>query len=338
MARGVVLSVEEREEVSRGIVEGESGRVIAARLGRHYSVVNREIARNGGRRLYRGVLAHDRAAAQVARPKLRKVETHPALTKAVNAGLARHWSPRQIAARLAVDHPKDSELRVSHEAIYQALYCQARGALKVQLTGALRRGGTRRIGRTERAQIVAKRQVIPDMVMISDRPPEVEDRAVPGHWEGDLIMGAGNASAIITLVERSTRYYILQQVPYDHTAPRVALMLSRAMGRLPALLRRSLTWDQGREMTRHADFTIATNIPVFFCDPHSPWQRGTNENTNGLLREFFPKGTDLSVHSQADLDNVAYLLNTRPRQTLDWLKPAEKLDLLLLNASDALTG
>lgn len=335
VARGVVLSVVEREEISRGIVDGESGRVIGARLGRHYSVVNREIARNGGRRAYRAMLAADRAAVKVARPKLRKVEASPALAAAVNEGLRRRWSPRQIAARLVVDHPEDPELRVSHEAIYQALYVQARGALKVELTGTLRRGATKRVSRAERTAIGAKRQVIPDLVLISERPAEAQDRAVPGHWEGDLIMGAGNASAIITLVERTTRFCILQQVPYDHTAPRVALLLSRAMGRLPAMLRRSLTWDQGREMTRHADFTIATDIPVFFCDPHSPWQRGTNENTNGLLREFFPKGTDLSIHSQTDLDNVAYLLNTRPRQTLNWLKPTEKLDMLLLNASDA---
>lgn len=261
------MSLVEREEISRGIVAGDSGRVIGDRIGRHYSVVNREIARNGGRRSYRAVVADERALAEVARPKLRKVESVAGLVTVVNEGLRRRWSPRQIAARLPVDHPDTPELRVSHEAIYQALYCQAKGQLKVELTGALRRGGTRRVTRAERIAIAAKRQVIPDLVLISERPAEVEDRAVPGHWEGDLIMGAGNASAIITLVERTTRFCILQQVPYDHTAPRVARLLSQAMGRLPALLRRSLTWDQGREMTRHADFTIATGIPVFPIPP-----------------------------------------------------------------------
>ncbi len=276
---------------------------------------------------------------QRARPKERKVESGARLAAAVNEGLTRHWSPRQIAHRLVVDHPHEVEWRGSHEAVDQALYCQARGTLTVQLTGALRRGGTRRVGQAERTALTERRQqVIPNMVLISERRGEVADRAVPGHWAGNLIMGAGNASAIITVVERTTRYAIWAKVPYDHSAPRVALLLSQAMGRLPALLRRSLTWDQARQMARHADFTIATNIPVFFADPHSPWQRGTNENTNGLLREFFPKGTDLWVHSQTDLDNVAYLLNTRPRETLNWLKPAEKLDLLLLESGDALTG
>ncbi|MGH7734979.1 MAG: IS30 family transposase, partial [Gemmatimonadales bacterium] len=254
------------------------------------------------------------------------------------AGLGQQWSPRQIAARLGLDHPDDPELRVSHEAIYQALYCQARGQLKVELTGALRRGGARRVGRAERRAMLVNRQAIPNMVMVTERPAEAEDRAVPGHWEGDLIMGAANRSAIITLVERTTRYVILAKVPYDHRAERVALLLAKAMGRLPRLLRRSLTWDQGREMAGHASFSVATGIPVFFCDPHSPWQRGSNENTNGLLRQYFPKGTDLSAHSQPDLDNVAFLLNNRPRETLNWLKPAERFNMLLLEHGDALSA
>ncbi|GAB48611.1 putative transposase [Mobilicoccus pelagius NBRC 104925] len=338
LVRGRGLSLLEREEISRGIAAGLSGRVIAAGLGRDHGVVNREIARCGGRAGYRAHTAEWLAQARRARPKQRKVEACSRLLEAVNAGLAQRWSPRQISCRLAKDHPDAPELRVSHEAIYQALYCQARGALRADLKGVLRRGGTVRVSRAQRAAITAKREAIPDKIMISQRPAEAEDRAVPGHWEGDLIMGAGNRSAIITLVERSTRFVILQRVPYDHNADRVALLLTQAMGRLPQLLRRSLTWDQGREMTRHARFTIATGIPVFFADPHSPWQRGSNENTNGLLREFFPKGTDLSIHSQTDLDNVAYLLNGRPRQTLDFDTPAEVLDRMLTEAGEALTG
>ena len=340
VARGIVLSAAEREEISRGVGQELSGREIGRRLGRHYSVVNREIARNGGRRLYRAQGAGVRADAARARPKARKVEANQELAGEVGAGLAKYWSPRQIARRLPVDHPDDPGMRISHEAIYQALYCQARGALKAELGGVLRRGGTRRVSVGERRALAeAKTQVIPNMVMITERPAEVADRAVPGHWEGDLIMGTANASAVITLVERTARYVLLGKLNYDHSAPRVALPLAEMMGTLPASLRRSLTWDQGREMARHPDFTIATGIPVFFCDPHSPWQRGSNENTNGLLRQFLPKGTDLSVHSQSDLDNIAYLLNTRPRQTLDWLKPSEKLAMLLNNnARDALTA
>ncbi len=276
--------------------------------------------------------------ARLARPKWRKLESCPRLLAAVNAGLAQRWSPRQIACRLVKEQPGEPSLRVSHEAIYQALYCQARGTLRAELKGVLRRGGTARVTRAQRAAITAKCEAIPDKILISQRPAEAEDRAVPGHWEGDLIMGTANRSAIITLVERSTRFVILQRVPYDHNADRVALLLTHAMGRLPALLRGSLTWDQGREMARHARFTIATGIPVFFADPHSPWQRGSNENTNGLLREFFPKGTDLSVHSRTDLDHVAHLLNGRPRQTLDYDTPAEVLDRLLTEAGEALTS
>lgn len=335
----VALSVADREEISRGVSAGLSGREIALRVGRHYSVVNREIARHGGRRAYRALRADRRAQLGRCRPKDRKVESDPVLLGVVKAGLALQWSPRQISRRLALEHPEDPELRVSHEAIYQALYCQARGQLRVELTGALRRGGTRRVSRVERRAVAtAKAQVIPDMVMITERPAEVADRAVPGHWEGDLIMGAANRSAIITLVERSSRFVILSRVPYDHRAERVAGLLTRAMERLPRLVARSLTWDQGREMAAHARFSVATGIPVFFCDPHSPWQRGSNENTNGLLRQYFPKGTDLSVHSQNDLDNVAFLPNNRPRETLGFLKPSEKLNMLLLDHGDAATA
>ena len=307
-------------------------------MGRHYSVINREIARHGRRDGYRAAGAESRAVVNARRPRDRKVERDPAVRAVVDQGLRVGWSPQQIAARLKVDHPHDEAMRVSHESIYQALYAQGRGQLKVELFAALRRGGTRRVGVGERRRITSNRQVIKDMVMLTERPPEAEDRAVPGHWEGDLIMGAGNASAIITLVERASRYTILARVPHDHTAIRLAALLQIAMGRLPSLLKRSLAWDQGREMTEHARFTVATGIPVFFCDPHSPWQRGTNENTNGLLRQYFPKGTDLSEYSQDHLDAVALQLNGRPRQTLGWLKPHERLDQLLNAADDALTG
>ena len=315
-----------------------SGRDIAVLLGRHHSVVNREIRRNGGRGRYRAVEADARAVVEASRPKDRKVEADPVLAAHVNAGLAAKWSPQQIATRLKFDFPDDEAMRVSHESIYQALFVRAKGQLKARLVGRLRTGRTRRVSCAERRAVTVDRQVIPDMVMITERPAEVADRAVPGHWEGDLIMGKGNASAIATLVERTSRYVILARLPYDHSAERTAYCLAVAMRRLPALLKRSLTWDQGREMARHATFTMITDIPVFFCDPHSPWQRGTNENTNGLLRQYFPKGTDLSEYSQDYLDAVAFEMNGRPRQTLDWLKPSEKLNAILLESTGASTA
>ncbi|MGH3913498.1 MAG: IS30 family transposase [Pseudonocardiaceae bacterium] len=338
VARGSVLCLGEREEISRGIVAEETGREIGLRIGRHFSVVNREIARNGGRLAYRAFDAERKAVASAKRPKDRKVETDLLLLTEVNKGLKLKWSPQQISTRLQKDFPEDEAMRVSHEAIYQALFVQAKGQLKVQLIGRLRTGKIRRVSRAERRAVKENRQAIPGMVMITERPPEVADRAVPGHWEGDLIMGEKNASAIATLVERTSRFVILQRLPYDHTADRMAYALTTAMNRLPTLLKRSLTWDQGREMAQHAKFTTITGIPVFFCDPHSPWQRGTNENTNGLLREYFPKGTDLSGYDQDYLDAVAFELNGRPRQTLDWLKPSEKLNTILLEAADASTA
>lgn len=274
----------------------------------------------------------------VRRPKERQLERDLLLRAKVNEGLRQKWSPRQIAVRLRADFPDDEAVRVSHEAIYQALFVQAKGQLKAQLAGRLRTGRVRRVARAERRAVSARSQAIPGLVMIIERPAEVADRAVPGHWEGDLIMGKGNASAIVTLVERTSRYVILQRLPYDHSAERTAYALTAAMNRLPALLKRSLTWDQGREMAQHAKFTTLTGIPVFFCDPHSPWQRGANENTNGLLREYFPKGTDLSGYNQDYLDAVAFELNGRPRQTLGALKPSERLNAILLEAGDALTA
>jgi transposase, IS30 family len=330
--------MEEREEISRGIVAEESGREIARRLGRHYSVINREIARNGGRTAYRATDAAQNAIVSARRPKDRKVETDLLLLAEVNKGLSVKWSPQQISTRLRVDFPDDEAMRVSHEALYQALFVQAKGQLTARLVGRLRTGKVRRVSRAERRAITANKQAIPNMVMITERPPEVADRAVPGHWEGDLIMGERNSSAIATLVERASRFVMLQRLPYDHSAERTAYALTAAMNRLPELLKRSLTWDQGREMAQHAKFTTITDIPVFFCDPHSPWQRGTNENTNGLLREYFPKGTDLSVYSQDYLDAVAFELNGRPRKTLGWLKPSEKLNAILLEAGDASTA
>jgi len=324
--RGTGLTAEEREEISRGVAAGESGRVIARGLGRHYSVVNREVARCGGRPGYRAGAAQTLARARARRPKPRKLVTDRRLHDAVAAGLAVAWSPRQIGARLRAEHPEDEAMRVSHETIYQALYLQARGELRTQLRLALRTGRTRRVphGSTR-----PKQARIAGMVNISERPAEAADRAVPGHWEGDLIVGAKGASQVITLVERTTGYVLLGKVPYDRTAERVALLLAGLVRRLPEQLWRSLTWDQGVEMAAHAKFSVATGVPVFFADPHSPWQRGSNENTNGLLRQYFPKGTDLSVHSQATLDAVAVQLNGRPRQRHDWKTPAEKLDLLL---------
>jgi len=329
------LTLLEREEISRGIAEDVSARTIAARLGRDPSVISREIARNGGRSDYRAHQAAERAERMVRRPKARKLEANQRLHDAVAAGLAADWSPEQIAGRLRVDHPDDEAMRVSHETIYQALYLQARGELATELKLALRTG---RAERVPRGRTRPKQARIAGMVNISQRPPEVADRAVPGHWEGDLIIGKRGKSQVATLAERTSRFTKLVRVPYDRTADRVAGRLAAEVEHLPEDLRRSLTWDQGVEMAAHAKFTIATGIPVYFCDPHSPWQRGLNENTNGLLRQYFPKGTDLSGYTQVELDTVADRLNTRPRKVLGWMTPAEKLNELLLNQSgDALT-
>ncbi len=328
--RGRGLTDEEREEISRGIAAGESGRDVAARLGRHYSVVNREVARCGGREGYRSAAAAVLRVARARRPKIQRLAAEPRLHDAVAAGLTEAWSPRQISARLRREHPNDEAMRVSHETIYQTLFCQARGELNTQLKLALRTGRTRRVAR---GSTRPKQARIAGMVNISERPAEAADRAVPGHWEGDLIIGAGGKSQIITLVERTTGYLLLGRVPYDRTADRVGLILGTLVPRLPQQLWRSLTWDQGVEMAAHATFSVRTGVPVFFADPHSPWQRGSNENTNGLLRQYFPKGTDLSPHTQASLDAVAVQLNGRPRQRHNWKTPAEELDLILSAAA-----
>jgi IS30 family transposase len=325
------LTFEDREIISREVSQARSARFIAGLLGRHHSVISREITRNGGEAAYRAVEAQRRCDSARRRPKQRKLEVFPRLHDAVNDGLRERWSPKQISERLQEEYPDDEDMHVSHETIYECLYLQARGELRTQLKLALRQGRTRRVNRSRTSVTRGK---ILDMVNISERPKEADDRAVPGFWEGDLIIGKGNKSQIATLVERSTRFVMLVRIPYDRNAERVAYLLAKKMETLPEFLRNSVTWDQGKEMARHADFTVRTGMPVYFCDPHSPWQRGSNENTNGLLRQYFPKGTDLSLHSQAELDRVATQLNGRPRQTLGWKKPVEVLnDLLASHAS-----
>jgi IS30 family transposase len=333
--RGRELSAGEREEISRGLAENATATLIGARLGRHRSVISREIARNGGRAGYRAVPAQERADQGRVRPKTARLLACRVLHDAVAAGLAKAWSPVQISARLVTDHPGDEGMRVSHETIYQTLYLQAKGVLNTELKLALRTG---RAVRVPAGSTRVKAARITGMVNVSERPAEADDRAVPGHWEGDLIVGKGGKSQIATLVERTTRFVMLARIPYDKTAERVALRLSATMATLPTALARTLTWDQGTEMAAHARFTVATNIPVFFCDPHSPWQRGSNENTNGLLRQYFPKGTDLSGHTQAELDRVADELNDRPRKTLGWRKPAEAFREYLTEQGGALTA
>jgi IS30 family transposase len=315
------LSGAEREEISRGLRAGESLRQISVRLGRTASTVSREVAANGGRRRYRAWLAETSAVRRARRPRVAKLARRARLRREVERLLAERWSPQQIAQRLRREHPDDQEMWVSHETIYQSLFVQGRGALRAELTRCLRTGRTRR--RSPRR--VEGSGELADMVLISERPAEVEDRAVPGHWEGDLIIGKGNKSAIGTLVERQTRYVLLVALPKGRSAVHVRDALAARILTLPEQLRRSLTWDRGKEMGEHVRFTVDTGVQVYFCDPHSPWQRGSNENTNGLLRQYFPKGTDLSIHDQAHLDAVARELNGRPRQTLGWMKPSEAL-------------
>jgi len=330
--KGRYLSVGEREEIALSVAVGATNAEIAARLGRHPATIGREVARNGVARwpaCYRAVPAQAKAEARARRPKPSKLASRPQLREEVQAGLTKHWSPEQIARRLVSDFPDDEQMRVSTEAIYQSLYVQGRGGLRRELTACLRTGrALRKPRRTPRV----RGSRIKDMVLISERPAEVADRAVPGHWEGDLITGAANLTAIGTLVERTTRFTVLLHLPTDHTAETVRDAIAAAILTLPAALRRSLTWDQGSELARHAQITLATDLEIYFCDPHSPWQRGTNENTNGLLRQYFPKGTDLSVHPPERLAFVAAELNGRPRKTLNWATPAEALNELLLTA------
>ena len=314
------LSMGEREEISRGIARCESLRSIASRLGRSPSTVSREVKVNGGYDTYRATAAHRGSRMRPKRPKVMKLEACPRLRDVVDEKLGLWWSPAQISLWLETEYGDDQEMQVSHETIYQSLFVQGRGALRKELWRSLRTGRARR--RPQGRPGSTKGQ-IRDMVMISERPAEVEDRAVPGHWEGDLIMGKRKTS-IGTLVERHSRYVMLFH-PQDNTAESVRVALTETVKRLPDHLWKSLTWDQGTEMAQHATFTVDTGVQVYFCDPKSPWQRGSNENTNGLLRQYFPKGTDLSIHSQDDLDQAAYSLNTRPRQTLGGMTPSDKL-------------
>ena len=366
----------EREEIAIAHAQGAGVRAIARRLGRSPSTISRELRRNASTRSYavpyRATTAQWHAQRRASRPKVSKLASNDTLRAYVQDRLAgqiarpdgelvagpdvrfagrRHgrradrrwaksWSPEQISHRLRVDFPDDESMRISHEAIYQALYIQGRGALKRELVTCLRTGRALRVPRARTRQ--RGKKFVTDEVMISQRPPEAEDRAVPGHWEGDLIIGL-DRSAVGTLVERSTRFTMLLhlppmaghgQVPRVHNGPPLAGhgaqavrdAIAASITTLPQQLRRSLTWDQGAEMAQHAKLRIDADLDIYFCDPHSPWQRGTNENTNGLLRQYFPKGTDLSRHSRSDLDAVAAALNSRPRKTLDWKTPAEALD------------
>jgi transposase, IS30 family len=315
------LSLEEREEISRGLAAGLSIRAIAEGLERSPSTVCREVNTNGGRTKYRALLADRGAQKRALRPKRAKLAQCRRLRKTVERRLEAWWSPEQISAWLAETYPDDPEMQVSHETIYQSLFVQSRGALRKELHTCLRTGRAMR-----RAKAYTKGGTgggqLTNMVMISERPPEVADRAVPGHWEGDLIFGR-KMTAIGTLVERHSRYVVLLKLPNGHGSEAVRKAMTKRILTLPAQLRRSITWDQGKEMAQHVQFTVDTGVQIYFCDPKSPWQRGSNENTNGLLRQYLPKSADLSQCTQRELDAIARSLNTRPRQTLEWMTPSK---------------
>jgi IS30 family transposase len=328
---GRYLTVGEREEIAVGRAAQLSVREIARRLDRAPSTISRELRREGATNAagqYRAVPAQAAAEARARRPKPRKLE-NPLLNAHVQNYLEENWSPEEIAGRLPVDFPDDEAMRASHETIYRSLYIQGRGALRKELTQHLRTGRALRKPRKRIDGRADPDRRIPDKIMISERPAEADDRAVPGHWEGDLILGANNRSAVGTLVERTTRFVVLLHLPGPYDLPAFHDAVVAAMGGLPAQLRRSLAWDQGLEMRGHKQISIAADLPIYFCDPHSPWQRGTNENTNGLLRQYLPKGTDLSKQTPADLAEIARSLNGRPRKTLNWLKPIEVIGPLL---------
>ena len=328
--RQSALRVAEREEISRGLARGESARAIARGLGRAPSTVTREIARHGGRSHYRAAEAETEAQAATGRPKVCRLVQHRRLQRLVAAKLRQRWAPQQIAGWLMSTYPDDPAMHVSHETIYRTLYVQARGALKKELVGHLRRHRALRRPRAATTKGYGRGQIV-DAVSIAERPASADDRALPGHWEGDLLAGGRN-SYIATLVERHSRYVVLLRVRGKDTTSVVDALIRRVR-HLPAGLMASLTWDRGTELAQHRRFTIATDVQVYFCDPQSPWQRGSNENTNGLLRQYFPHGTDLTAFSQARLETVARQLNMRPRQTLGWRTPAE-----VLHDTVALTG
>ncbi|MBO0687080.1 MAG: IS30 family transposase [Candidatus Dormibacteraeota bacterium] len=326
------LTIEDREEVSRGLARGDSYRAIARCIGRPPSTVSREVARNGGRKHYRASEAEQASIRRRRRPQPTKLSLSPQLRTEVECLLKLNWSPQQISAWLKLRYPDDPEMQISHETIYLSLYVQSRGTFRKELTRHLRR---RHFVRQAKKKMVSNQGRIPDRIMISDRPAEAADRAVPGHWEGDLLQGKAT-DAIGTLVERSTRYVMLMALPGAAiNAEVVRECLAKTILKLPVSLRRSLTWDQGHEMAEHLRFTIDTGVQVYFCNPHSPWQRGTNENTNGLLRQYFPKGQSLARVTQDELDGVADQLNGRPRQTLGWKTPAAALAELLADSLSA---
>lgn len=325
------LSLEDREDISRGLALEQSLRVIALRLGRPTSTVSREVQRNGGRLHYRAARA-DRATCQRAkRPKATKLDQQPALRLFVENGLEQHWSPEEICGRLPVEFPDDVSMRVVPETIYQALFVQGRTGLNKELVKHLPSKRTRRKPHTITARNAERGGPIIDKVMITERPAEVADRAVPGHWEGDLIIGARGRSQTGTLVERTSGFTMLLCLPDNRRAATVAEVMQQQIETLPTQLRRSITWDQGIEMADHAKFTLATGIPIYFCHPHAPWERGTNENTNGLLRRYLPRTSDLSVHDQHELDDIAARLNSRPRKRLGYLTPSEVFNQLALH-------
>src|SRR5918996_1371502 len=315
------LSLEERIDIKLGLEQDLSLREIARSLGRDPATVSREVKNNGGRDNYRPVAAQKAAAEKAKRPKPTKLSANPRLLARVISDLEQLLSPEQIAFRLRKEFRDDETMRISHETIYKTLYVQGRGELRRELAACLRTGRAQRVRRSR----LEERGHIPDMIMISERPAEVEDRAVPGHWEGDLVMGKNGKSAIGTLVERTTRFVLLFSLREGRTAEQVRIQMTKTITTLPEALRRTLTWDQGREMVEHVRFSVDTGIDVYFCDPHSPWQRGSNENTNGLLRQYFPKGMELSTVTDAELQAAADGLNGRPRETLGFFTPAEKL-------------
>lgn len=315
------LSLADRVEIYAGIRAGDTFTAIAGRIGMNVSTVSREVGGRAGRARYEPGRCHVLALARAKRPKACKLSLNPALVEVVEDGLRQWWSPAQISGQLHACYPDNEEMQVSPETIYKSLYVQGRGELRRELAACLRSG---RAVRQPRGRL-ERRGRIPDAVSISERPAEADDRSVPGHWEGDLIIGKANKSAIGTLVERSTRFVILLHLPDGYTALKVREAMAAAIVELPSTLKRSVTWDRGSEMAEHAIFSVDTGVEVYFCDPHSPWQRGSNENTNGLLRQYFPKSTDLSQHSAADLQAAADSLNGRPRKTLGWATPTETL-------------